>query len=254
MNRHLLLVGPALAAGLMAATAANAQSAAGQGAVASTDLNMRAGPGPEYPVVGGIQAGDPGVQIIGCTQSGLWCDVTYDGDRGWAYARYLSVDVGGQQVSVPELAGRVTVPTATYEASTYFDQNYRDRPVYAQRDRYVTTTTGSTGTGQGPGVVTGAAGGAVTGALIGGPIGAAVGGIAGAALGATVRPPEQVNTYVTSQAGEPVILDGEVVVGAQVPDAVTLAPVPEYQYRYAYINGQRVLVNPEDRRIVYVYR
>jgi hypothetical protein len=94
----------------------------------------------------------------------------------------------------------------------------------------------------------------VTGALVGGPIGAAVGGVAGGALGAAVNPPPEVRTYVTSNPVEPVYLEGEVVVGARLPETVVLRPVPDYEYRYVYVNRQPVLVEPATRRIVYVYR
>jgi hypothetical protein len=35
---------------------------------------------------------------------------------------------------------------------------------------------------------------------------------------------------------------------------VQLRPVPDYNYRYVYVNRQPVLVDPASRRIVYVYR
>jgi uncharacterized protein DUF1236 len=36
---------------------------------------------------------------------------------------------------------------------------------------------------------------------------------------------------------------------------VQLRPVPDYStYRYVYVNGQPVLVDPASRRIVYIYR
>ncbi|MCF3973376.1 DUF1236 domain-containing protein [Paracoccus salsus] len=45
------------------------------------------------------------------------------------------------------------------------------------------------------------------------------------------------------------------VTGAGVPETVTLHDIPDTpSYRYATINGQNVLVNPNDRRIVYIYR
>jgi hypothetical protein len=52
----------------------------------------------------------------------------------------------------------------------------------------------------------------------------------------------------------PVYLNGEVVVGAGLPADVTLTPVPDYQYQYAYVNGQPVLVEPQSRRVTYIYR
>lgn len=99
----------------------------------------------------------------------------------------------------------------------------------------------------------GAIGGAAVGAAIGGPVGAIIGAGVGAGVGATIDPPARVTTYVEREKVEPVRLRGEVVVGAGLPDVVTLHPVPDYEYHYAYVNGQRVLVDPGTRRIVYVY-
>ena len=60
---------------------------------------------------------------------------------------------------------------------------------------------------------------------------------------------------VRGQDVDTVYLDGEVVIGAEVPDVVELAEIPEYEdYRYARINGQVVLIDPASRRIVYVVR
>jgi hypothetical protein len=51
-----------------------------------------------------------------------------------------------------------------------------------------------------------------------------------------------------------VYLNGEVVEGVGLPEDVALAPVPEYDYQYAYINNQPVLVQPSTRRVQYIYR
>ena len=108
------------------------------------------------------------------------------------------------------------------------------------------------------GAVTGGVTGAVAGAIVGGPVGAVVGGgagvVAGGAAGTVIDPPERVRTYVRSNEIEPVYLDGEVVVGAGLPETVVLRDIPEYEYRYVYVNGQPVLVEPSSRRIVYVMR
>ncbi|WP_370853058.1 DUF1236 domain-containing protein [Pararhizobium haloflavum] len=69
-----------------------------------------------------------------------------------------------------------------------------------------------------------------------------------------IDPPENVTTYVQSNQVEPVYLEGEVVVGAQVPETVALTEVPDYDYRYVNVNSQPVLVDPSNRQIVYVYR
>jgi uncharacterized protein YraI len=226
--------------GIAVAGLAGIGSAAAQDAIATTDLNMRAGPGPQYPVVTTI-AGNGAVGILGCT--GSWCDVVSDGHRGWAYSAYLAYDIAGAPVIVPEAGTRVEVPAATFEVATYWDENYRDRPFYSERDTYAAGN-----------VAAGATTGAIAGAVVGGPLGAAVGGIAGAAIGGATTPPERVRTYVVENEVEPVLLEGEVVVGASLPEPVTLYPVPDYEYQYAIVNGQRVLIDPGTRTIVYVYR
>jgi uncharacterized protein YraI len=60
-------------------------------------------------------------------------------------------------------------------------------------------------------------------------------------------------SYVTTQAVEPVIVNGEVMVGAVLPTAVPVYTIPESPYAYAAVNGQRVLIEPGPRRIVYVF-
>ena len=56
--------------------------------------------------------------------------------------------------------------------------------------------------------------------------------------------------YVATQQPNPVLLTGEVVIGARVPDVVTLNPVPNQAYGYAHINGQWVLVDTSSRLII----
>ncbi|TKT82888.1 DUF1236 domain-containing protein [Aquamicrobium sp. LC103] len=198
--------------------------------VATTDLNMRAGPGPQYPVIGAI-AIDGEAMLDGCLESGRWCQVSYNGVQGWAYSDYLIADSGGVEVVVTERPAEMQVPVVTYD----------DTDEVAA------------------GGVAGAATGAVAGAIIGGPVGAAVGGIAGAATGGAatsvlVEPTPEVRDYVLQHEVEPVYLEGEAVVGASLPETVEVREIPDYEYRYVYVNGQPVLVEPETRRIVYVVR
>jgi uncharacterized protein YraI len=187
----------------------------------TTDLNVRAGPGPQFEVVGVIPVGGQAT-VAGCTSTGKWCNVSVGGVQGWAFADYLTANAEGQAMVVTKLPKSQAVPVVEYD--------------------------------QAASTATGAVGGAVVGALIGGPVGAAIGGAAGAAIGANNPPPEQVRTYVRENRIDPVYLDGEVVVGAGLPESVQLRQVPDYQYSYVYVNGVPALVDPASRRIVYVYR
>jgi hypothetical protein len=109
----------------------------------------------------------------------------------------------------------------------------------------------------------GAVGGAITGGVVGGPVGAVVGGVIGAIVGtAIVPPPQQVVTYVTTQpTATAVTLQGNLVVGATLPEAVILTPIPANVYAapagatavvygYAYVNGHRVVVDTKTRAVV----
>ncbi len=195
-------------------------------ATATTDLNIRSGPGPQYEVIGVVGAGQP-TEITGCLESSKWCTIAANGGQGWVYSDYLTADFGGQQLVVTE------------------------RP--AQSVTVVPPPDGGT-----EGAVVGGTTGALAGALVGGPIGAAVGGVAGVAVGGAAgnaaEPPPQVRTYITKNRLDPVYLDGEVVVGAGVPENVEIREIPDYEYRYVYVNGRPALVDPATRRIVYVVR
>ena len=98
-----------LAAGLAAVLAAPATAATL--ATATTPLNIRSGPGPQYGVVGFIP--DRGhATINGCIQGSLWCQVSYRGRQGWAYAAYLTARLSGRSLIVAEDLN--AVPTVTY--------------------------------------------------------------------------------------------------------------------------------------------
>lgn len=81
-------------------------------ATASTPLNIRSGPGPQYDIVGAIP--DRGhATIIGCIQGSLWCQVSYNGRQGWAYAQYLTAQLSGRSLIAAERLN--DIPTVTYQ-------------------------------------------------------------------------------------------------------------------------------------------
>lgn len=199
---------------------------------AATDLNIRSGPASDYTVVGVIPGGETAM-LDGCIDDGSWCRVSYDGVDGWAYAPYLTVNAEEEAYVLPERPASVQISTVTYENT---GETLRD-----QRE------------GASAGVVLGslaayAAGGPVGGIIAGGILGGAVGS-------ASVEPTMETVTYIQSNPVETVYLDGEVAVGAGVPQEVTLYEVPtQSDVRYVNINGQTVLVNPETNAIVRVIR
>jgi uncharacterized membrane protein len=121
-------------------------------------------------------------------------------------------------------------------------------PAFAQTTTETTTTvTKKPSTGAGVGVV----GGAATGAMIGGPVGAVVGGVVGGVAGLAVDPPAKVKTYIRTKQVDPITYNGQVAVGAVLPQTVTVYDVPDYdRYEWTYVNGQRLLIDRETRKIV----
>ncbi len=119
-----------------------------------------------------------------------------------------------------------------------------------------TTTTTVTEHKDNNGTKGGAVGGAIAGAVVAGPIGAVVGGIAGATIGHTVAPPKEVQTYVTTQTAptEPSAYSGPVTVGKPIDGDVAWQGVPDYpKYSWAYMNGQRVVIDNDTHNVVAVY-
>ncbi len=109
---------------------------AAQDAVAGRQINVRAGPGRDYPLVASFGAGTPlGVQ--GCTAGYGWCDVVGpDGIRGWVYAGNISYRAEQQVVPLPYYAPNIAVPIVSFALGAYWGSYYRDRPFYHYAPRY----------------------------------------------------------------------------------------------------------------------
>ena len=215
------------AAAVLFAGAASAQAVT---ATAGTDLNIRSGPGVMHDVIGVIPGGEE-VSVAGCLEEANWCEVTHGDESGWAYGAYLTAKMGEEFQPIYPNREELAVPVVVYEEEVE-----------------------PSGAKQAADAGMGAAAGAAVGALVAGPLGAVLGGAAGAASSKLPDPTPEVRTYIEANPQEPVVLEGEVVIGAGVPESVTLYEIPDVtDYKYVTINGQPVLVNDE-RKIVYIYR
>ncbi|MER8640218.1 DUF1236 domain-containing protein [Mesorhizobium sp. M0751] len=173
---------------------------------AITDLNVRAGPGPQYPVIGVLAAGQSAT-LDGCIANSKWCTIAEANGQGWVYSDYVTADFGGSRVVLTQRPASADIAVVTPPAdSVEYSDSY-------------------------------------TGAIV-----------AGEAIEPIRRPPAEIRTYVRTHRLDPVYLEGEVVTGATLPDTVELREIPDYDYRYVYVNGQPALVDPGSRRIVYVVR
>ncbi|MDP2295333.1 MAG: DUF1236 domain-containing protein [Pseudolabrys sp.] len=116
-----------LIAALTAAAALSQPASAATIAVATTPLNIRSGPGPEYPVIGAIPTNGQ-ASVLGCIEGSLWCQVTYNGGQGWAYSQYLTAtgirelppvayaappSTTGTAIVRPSISGEFIAPVAT---------------------------------------------------------------------------------------------------------------------------------------------
>ena len=83
---HATLAVAAALGGILAAGAAEAFPA-----YSAAHLNIRSGPGSQYPVLAQTRYNQM-VTVNGCLKDISWCDVVYQGVRGWAAGQYLDYD------------------------------------------------------------------------------------------------------------------------------------------------------------------
>ena len=124
----------ALLASLLFPTIASAATA-----YSTTDVNMRVGPGTDYPIITTIYAGEP-VTIYGCLSDWSWCDIEWYGDRGWVRGDYLDVFYESRHVYLPDYAPLIGLTVIVFNFDDYWDDHYHDgyhdRPWYRDRDRW----------------------------------------------------------------------------------------------------------------------
>ncbi|XUY28745.1 SH3 domain-containing protein [Agrobacterium sp. rho-8.1] len=121
---------------LLALVAAPALAQAATQGFSTANVNMRSGPSTAYPAVVVIPNGAP-LTIHGCLSDTPWCDVSFSYGRGWVAGRYVQAIYRQNRVYVePRYYRDLGVPIITFEAGRYWDQNYRDRDFYRERDRW----------------------------------------------------------------------------------------------------------------------
>jgi uncharacterized protein YraI len=122
----------AIAGTILGAGSAQAATAI---AIATTNVNLRAGPSTEYPAVDVVRSGE-GVRVFGCLETRSWCDVGFRGIRGWMSSSYIAVVDVGRRYSGPEVVSRIGAPIIGYSFGRYWDDNYRSRAFYRDRGNW----------------------------------------------------------------------------------------------------------------------
>jgi len=110
--------------------------AAADNAVTAQSVGVYAGPDDSYPVVAQLDADTP-LQVMGCLNDWSWCDVRFEGDRGWVYAPDISYDYEGGYVPFYTYAPSFGIPVTTFSIDTYWGNYYHTRPWYGQRAEWV---------------------------------------------------------------------------------------------------------------------
>jgi len=105
-------------------------------AYAAKQVNLRAGPGMEYPVVAILLAGVP-VTVQGCVADYRWCDVEAGPSRGWVYGANIVYPYQGANVPVISYGAVIGIGILAYSVASYWDQHYVGRPWYPQRQRWI---------------------------------------------------------------------------------------------------------------------
>jgi uncharacterized protein YraI len=100
-----------------------------------TNVNLRAGPGTYYPALLVVPSHAP-IAILGCLGDYTWCDVLFQGNRGWMRSIYLQGWYSGYYYSLRDYAPRLGYRVVSFDLGPYWDANYRGRPFYADRARW----------------------------------------------------------------------------------------------------------------------
>ncbi len=212
-----------------ALTLCGAAATASPGRTAKT-LYLRAGPDPANAVVATMPA-NAVIDVEGCIRGSYWCRVNYGGITGWAYSRYIihhgpvvalaTPPAPTVTVAPPPPPTVVVTPPPPVVEEPRVTMNYSFDPL------------------------------APVGATIAAPFNI-LGALFSPVTVEPVYPPDTVLTYAEAHPVRGVRVEGDVVIGAGLPRAVAVYPVPGFGYGYAVVNGRTVFVRPGDRRVVYV--
>ncbi len=121
---------------LAALLAAAPATSSAEWAYTAKDVNLRAGPGREFPVVA-VLPGGISLYVEGCVSDYRWCDVSADLDRGWVYAGNIVYPYEGMDVPVLTYGARIGLGIVYFSIGPYWDDHYRARSWYSQRQRWI---------------------------------------------------------------------------------------------------------------------
>ena len=121
---------------LVALAVVPARAQAQQLAYVSKEVNLRAGPSSDYPVVAILGAG-VSITVQGCMSDYRWCDVSVGDNRGWLYAGNIVYPYQGASVPLLTYGTAIGIGVIAFSVGHYWDDYYRARPWYPQRQHWI---------------------------------------------------------------------------------------------------------------------
>ena len=107
-----------------------------QSGYVSKDVNLRAGPGKDYPAVAFLRTGVT-ISVVGCLSDYRWCDVIAGPNRGWVYAANIVYPYQGANVAIMTYGAAIGLGIIAFSVGNYWDHHYRARPWYQQRQTWI---------------------------------------------------------------------------------------------------------------------
>ena len=124
-----------LAALLIGASFASGQANAGN-AYTQGNVNLRAGPSAEYPLVTAIPP-NSFLAVQGCLSDYTWCDVDWEGNRGWVYANNLYFDYQNRRVPILHFGAAFGAGIIAFSLGDYWGRYYVGRPWYSRQSYWM---------------------------------------------------------------------------------------------------------------------
>jgi uncharacterized protein YraI len=113
-RRSAIVVAVAITAWVVAMLPPGPAQAAAPNGYPITNVNLRAGPGTDYPVIVTVQGRAP-IAILGCLADYGWCDVIFQNARGWMRSIYLAGFYQGYYYPLRDYAPRLGYRVVSFD-------------------------------------------------------------------------------------------------------------------------------------------